>query len=83
MGEHTKQPATLFGLDDDETEEVLHTLSNAALVRAVIVATIGLAGSIVGRELGAEWLDPFIDVYSLTVVPALGWWIRRRLNRSK
>jgi len=81
MSENT-QPATLFGLDDEETEDVLRTLSNTALIRAVVVASLGLAGSVAGREFGADWLDPFLDTYALAVVPVLGWWIHKRLNQD-
>ncbi|BBY34913.1 hypothetical protein BST33_00080 [Mycolicibacter minnesotensis] len=71
-------PAPLLGLDEGGTGDVLRTLSNVALVRAVAVASLALAGSVLGREIGSEWLDPLINVYSLTVVPSLGWYLYRK-----
>lgn len=77
MSEDETQPLSLLGLDEDDTEDVIRVLSNSALIRAVLVAFLALLGSVVGREVGAEWLDPFIDLYTLTVAPALGWYLHR------
>ena len=76
MSEDNNQLA-LLGLDEDDTEDVIRVLSNSALIRAVLVAFVALLGSVVGRDIAADWLDPFIDLYTLTVAPALGWYLHR------
>lgn len=76
-------PLPLLDISGDDVEEVAERLTKTTFVRSVIVAFLALVGAVVGREVGAEWLDPFIDLYSLTVVPALAWWLHRKTEVSK
>jgi len=51
-----------------------------ALVRGLIVSVLGIGSAVVGRQLGADWVDPFIDLYVIAAPLALAFWIRRHVS---
>lgn len=82
-----EQPAPwLVNRDDEEPAEAAHLdprIPEPALVRAVIVAGVGLVGAVVGKQLDQSWVDPAIAFYVLASPIALGFWIRRHVSPVK
>ena len=54
-----------------------------ALVRAFLVALVGLVSAVVGKTLDVSWIDPFLAVYAISAPVVLGWWIRNRVTPVK
>lgn len=54
-----------------------------ALVRGLIVSAVSFVGAIVGRQFGADWIDPLMDIYLVVGPIGLAWWIRRHVSPAK
>lgn len=51
-----------------------------AMVRGGIVAALGFVSAVIGRQVGADWVDPFMDLYVIVAPVGLAWWIRRNVT---
>lgn len=50
------------------------------MVRGGIVAALGFVSAVIGRQVGADWVDPFMDLYVIVAPVGLAWWIRRNVT---
>lgn len=63
--------------------EVRGKIPEPALVRGVILAGVGLVSAVVGKQLGLDWVEPFISLYVVVAPIGLAWWIRRSVSPKK
>lgn len=66
--------------DAESVEATASKVPEPALIRAFLVAAVGLVGAVVGKQLDLAWIDPAITVYAVSAPIALGWWIRRHVS---
>lgn len=60
--------------------EVKGKVPEPALIRGVLVAGVGFVSAVVGRQLGADWIDPLIALYVVVAPIGLSLWIRRHVS---
>lgn len=65
---------------DTGIEPAAPKVPEPAVVRALLVALVGLVGTVVGKQLDVSWIDQAITVYAIAAPVALGWWIRRNVT---
>ena len=67
-------------VDEDDDPEVKEKIPEPVLVRAVLLALVGLAGAVAGKEFDVSWVDSAVTLYAVAAPLALGFWARRHVT---
>ena len=58
----------------------MNKVPEPAVVRGLIVAVLGLVGTLLGKQFDISWVDEFITVYAVVAPAVLALWIRRHVT---
>ncbi|AFF28411.1 minor tail protein [Mycobacterium phage Tiger] len=68
---------------DGEIDEIEEKVPEPLVLRSLIVAIVGLAGAVLGKELDVSWIDQAIAAYAVGAPMVLAFWARRHVSPVK
>lgn len=68
---------------DGEVDELEENVPEPLVLRGLLVAVLGLAGAVIGKQLDVSWLDQAITAYAIGAPIALSFWARRHVSPAR
>ncbi|QDK03110.1 membrane protein [Mycobacterium phage SydNat] len=68
---------------DGEIDEIEENVPEPLVLRSFVVAIVGLAGAVLGKELDVSWIDQAIAAYAVGAPMVLAFWARRHVSPVK